>query len=121
MELSTFIAEVAYLFSALASLACALLLIRAYLRKDTRVLLTRSFAAAQLLVDSYKQNANRLLLWSGICFVAFMVQNILLLVDVAWARVGSLLLIRHSVGMVGALVLLIGLVVARPMDTTAST
>ncbi|WP_426756791.1 DUF5985 family protein [Myxococcus sp. Y35] len=51
-------AEAVYMLCALTSLACAVLLLRAYKRTGTR-----------------------LLLWSGLCFVGMVVSNVLLFVD----------------------------------------
>ncbi|AKQ69373.1 hypothetical protein A176_006285 [Myxococcus hansupus] len=51
-------AEAVYILCALTSLACAVMLLRAYKRTGTR-----------------------LLLWSGLCFVGMVVSNVLLFVD----------------------------------------
>jgi len=41
-----------------------------------------SLICAVLLLRGYSRNGVRLLLWSGLCFVGFFVNNALLLVDV---------------------------------------
>ncbi|QQR45218.1 hypothetical protein JKA73_03505 [Myxococcus xanthus] len=51
-------AEAVYILCALTSVACAVLLLRAY-----------------------KRTGMRLLLWSGLCFVGLVVSNVLLFVD----------------------------------------
>ena len=51
-------AEAVYILCALTSVACAVLLLRAY-----------------------KRTGMRLLLWSGLCFVGMVVSNVLLFVD----------------------------------------
>ena len=74
-----------YLLCALTSLACAVLLLRGYRRSD-----------------------QRLLLWSGLCFVGLFVNNALLVLD---ARVGQDLSAARSIpALAGVLLLLYGLV-----------
>ncbi len=53
-------AEAVYILCALTSVACAVLLLRAW-----------------------KRTQSRLLLWSGLCFVGLAVSNVLLFVDLA--------------------------------------
>jgi hypothetical protein len=84
-------AEVVYVLCALTSIACAALLFRGYRR-------TRA----------------RLLLWSGLCFLALMVNNMMLFVDnVVFAgevvpAVGPLM--RSGVAVIGLALLLYGLI-----------
>jgi hypothetical protein len=78
--------DVVYLLCALTSLACAVLLLRGYRR-------TRA----------------RLLLWSGLCFVGFFLNNTLLIVDLRIAQV-DLAFIRLVPAVAGVALLLYGLV-----------
>ena len=80
-------AETVYLLCALASILCALLLLR-----------------------GYRQKGIRLLFWSGLCFVALAANNILLFVDlVLWPGV-DLQIYRSLAAVAGMMVLLFGLV-----------
>jgi Family of unknown function (DUF5985) len=81
------IARVIYLLCALTSLGCALLLLRA-------------FAARRA----------RLLLWSGLCFVCFFVNNVLLYLDLEVFTATDLSLIRTIPIVVGLALLLYGLI-----------
>ena len=76
-----------YVLCALTSAACAVLLIRGYLR-----------------------NRVRLLLWVGLCFVGLALNNILLFVDVRIAPDVDLSLWRSLPALAGLLVLIYGLV-----------
>ena len=84
-------ATLVYALCALTSLACAILLLRGYLSSRAR-----------------------LLLWSGLCFLALMVNNMMLFVDnVVFAgqvvpAVGPLM--RSGVAIVGLALLLYGLI-----------
>jgi hypothetical protein len=80
-------AEAVYILCALTSLACAVLLLRGYGR--TRM---------------------RLLLWSGLCFVALAVSNLVLFVDLVVIPGRDLSLVRSSLGLVGVATLLYGLI-----------
>lgn len=78
-------ANLVYALCALTSLACAVLLLRGYVRSRAR-----------------------LLLWSGLCFVGFFVNNALLVVD---ARiVFDLEVVRSLPSVVGVLLLVYGLI-----------
>ncbi len=80
--------QVAYLLCALTSLLCFALLLRAYL-----------------------QNHSRLLLWSGVCFGFYTLQNTLLVLDlIVFPTQISLVFWRTLSGFVGSLVLLFGLI-----------
>ncbi|MGE6756972.1 DUF5985 family protein [Corallococcus interemptor] len=80
-------AEAVYILCALTSLACAVLLLRAWRR--TRM---------------------KLLLYSGLCFSAFTVNNVLLFVDLVLIPAGDLSLARTVTSLVGSGVLLFGLI-----------
>jgi hypothetical protein len=75
-----------YLLCALTSLACAVLLLRAY-----------------------RTNRVRLLLWSGLCFACFALNNLLLAVD-AQVIERDLSAIRSLPSLLGIALLLYGLV-----------
>jgi hypothetical protein len=76
-----------YFLCALTSLVCAALLLRAYGRRRTR-----------------------LLAWSGIAFVGFALNNVLLFVDLVVAPSVDLALARALTALGAVLVLLFGLV-----------
>jgi hydrogenase/urease accessory protein HupE len=80
-------AESVYALCALASIACALLLGRAYLRARVR-----------------------LLLWSSICFVGLAINNVLLFVDLTVLPNVDLSLWRSLAAIGGMLVLVKGLI-----------
>lgn len=80
-------AESVYLLCALASAACAIMLLRAYHR-------TRA----------------RLLLWSALCFAALTANNILLVVDLVVFPAIDLSTWRSAAALAGLLIMLYGLV-----------
>lgn len=80
-------AEAVYILCALTSAACAVLLLRAWRR--TRM---------------------KLLLYSGLCFVFFTVNNVLLFVDLVLLPAGDLTLARTVTSLVASGVLLFGLI-----------
>jgi hypothetical protein len=80
-------AELVYLSCALASLLCAILLIRSYLT-----------------------NRTALLLWSSMCFVGLALNNALLFVDLSIAPALDLSLYRTLVALAALLLLLFGLI-----------
>ena len=80
-------ALIVYALCALASLICAVMLLRGYQR--TRV---------------------RLLLWSGLCFAAFALNNVLLIIDVRILIERDLSVVRSLPSLVGIALLLYGLV-----------
>jgi hypothetical protein len=81
-------AEAVYILCALTSVACAVLLLR-----------------------GYRRSGMRLLLWSGLCFVALAISNVVLFVDlVIIPEDVDLSLIRSSLGLVGVATLLYGLI-----------
>jgi drug/metabolite transporter (DMT)-like permease len=81
-------AETVYLLCALASLACAGLLLR-----------------------SYRNSRMPLILWTSLCFVGFAVNNILLFVDLAvLPEAVDLRMWRNLIGLLGVSVLLYGMI-----------
>lgn len=80
-------AEAVYILCALTSMACAVLLLR-----------------------SYGRSRQRLLLWSGLCFVALAVSNLMLFVDLVVVPGLDLSLWRSSIALVGVATLLYGLI-----------
>lgn len=81
-----------YSLCAVTSLACAVLLLRSYLK--ARALKTRA----------------RLLLWSGLCFVGLTVNNVLLFVDLIIVPNIDLSIWRHCATLAGLALLLYGLI-----------
>jgi hypothetical protein len=80
-------AEAIYILCAATSIACAVLLLRAYLRSRARFLL-----------------------WSGLCFAFLGLNNILLYIDLAVFDDLDLRLVRHATALAGLLLLVWGLV-----------
>ena len=81
-------ASVVYALCALTSLACAVLLFRAYRRSSAR-----------------------LLFWSGLCFVGLALNNILLFIDlIVLPTTVDLSLYRDITAVAGIMVLLFGLI-----------
>lgn len=69
-----------------------------------------SLGCAVLLLRGYAASRSRLLLWSGVCFVWFTVNNVLLFVDREVIQDVDLSLARSGTAFVGALTLLVALV-----------
>jgi hypothetical protein len=80
-------AEAVYILCTLTSAACAILLLRGYWRSRAR-----------------------LLLWSGLCFLALVVNNALLFIDKVILPDVDLSIWRTSTAMVGLVLLLFGLI-----------
>ena len=80
-------ATVVYILSAATSLACALLLLR-----------------------SYRQRRVRLLLWSGVCFIGFALNNLLLIIDTEIVPETDLSIIRTMPTLIGVFLLVYALV-----------
>jgi hypothetical protein len=80
-------AEIVYVLCALASVACAGLLLR-----------------------SYGRSRLRLILWTGLCFIALAANNVLLLLDLMVVPSIDLSTLRIAVGLAGAAVLLYGMI-----------
>lgn len=78
------IASLVYLLCAVTSVACALLLLRGYLK-----------------------SRERLLLWSGLCFVGLSISNIGLVIDKEFAM--DLSMARSIPSLVGLMLLVFGL------------
>ncbi|MEW6736665.1 MAG: DUF5985 family protein [Acidobacteriota bacterium] len=76
-----------YVLCAATSLACALLLIRGYLRSRVR-----------------------LLLWSGLCFIGLALNNIILFIDMVIVPEVDLSLWRNLIALGSLLLLLYGLI-----------
>lgn len=81
------IARVIYILCGLTSLACAVLLLRGYVKSRAR-----------------------LLLWSGLCFVCFFLNNVLLYADVEVWTAADLSLVRVLPVIVGLVLLIYGLI-----------
>ena len=69
-----------------------------------------SLVCAVLLLRSYRRSRLRLLLWSGLCFACFALNNILLIVDVRVLPEQDLSLVRSLPSLVGIALLLYALV-----------
>ena len=80
-------AEAVYILCAATSIACAVLLLRAYLRSRARFLL-----------------------WSGLCFAFLGLNNILLYIDLAVFADVDMRLLRHATALAGLLLLVWGLI-----------
>lgn len=80
-------AEIVYILCAVTSLSCAVMLLRAYYTKHTR-----------------------LLLWSGICFSFLALNNILLFVDLVLVPHADLFLLRSLPIVIGSSLLIFGLI-----------
>ncbi len=80
-------AAVIYILCAATSLACAVLLLRAYGKSQVR-----------------------LLFWSGLCFVGLALNNALLFIDLIVLPERDLLLLRSTPALIGVLLLIYGLI-----------
>jgi hypothetical protein len=80
-------AETVYVLCAATSIACAVLLLRGYIRSRTR-----------------------LLFWSSICFVGLALNNVLLLVDLVIVPGVDLSIPRNLAALAGMVALMAGLV-----------
>jgi hypothetical protein len=69
-----------------------------------------SFACAYLLLRSYASTRVRLLLWSGLCFIGLLLNNVVLFIDKVVAPDVDLSLVRLLPALVGLLLLLFGLI-----------
>lgn len=83
-------AEAVYLLCGVTSVACAVLLLRAYMESKTQ-----------------------LLFWSSLCFGGLALNNVLLFVDLVIVPSADLGVIRSALALVGMMVLLLGLVSER--------
>jgi hypothetical protein len=73
-----------------------------------------SLACAILLLRGYRRTSVRLLLWSGLCFIGFFLNNALLVVDVRVVPSQDLSLVRSLPLLIGVAVLLYGLIWETP-------
>jgi hypothetical protein len=69
-----------------------------------------SLACAVLLLRGYRESRARLLLWSGLCFACFCLNNVLLIVDVRILPDNDLSVIRSIPSLIGIALLIYGLV-----------
>jgi len=69
-----------------------------------------SLLCAILLLRGYVKSHYRLLLWAGICFVFFTLNNLLVITDKFFVPDYSLLNLRLSVSLAGIILLLYGLI-----------
>jgi hypothetical protein len=69
-----------------------------------------SLACAALLLRGYRRSGVRLLLWSGLCFACFCLNNILLIIDVRLAVEHDLSVVRTIPSLIGIALLIYGLV-----------
>jgi hypothetical protein len=67
-----------------------------------------AIACALLLLRAYRRHGSRLLLWSGLCFVGLSLNNVLVVVDLVIFPNVSLFPIRNGLALVGMLLLLYG-------------
>ena len=65
---------------------------------------------AVMLLRGYARTHVRLLLWSGLCFLGLMLDNVMLYVDVVMVPDVSLTIVRKVPGLIGISLLLFGLV-----------
>lgn len=80
-------AEAVYILCALTAVACAVLLLRAW-----------------------KRTQSRLLLWSGLCFGFLAANSFVVIIDLLIIPEGDLTLIRNSLSLAGVGVLLFGFI-----------
>lgn len=69
-----------------------------------------SLACSVLLLRGYRRSGARLLLWSGLCFACFFLNNALLIVDVRLLPEQDLSVARSIPSLIGVALLLYGLV-----------
>lgn len=69
-----------------------------------------SLACAVLLLRAYSHNRVPLLLWSSLCFAGLVVNNVLLVVDLVVLPEGDLLLFRNLSALVALALLVFGLI-----------
>jgi hypothetical protein len=81
------VAEAVYVLCSITSAACAILLLKGYLRSRTK-----------------------LLFWSSICFVGLAAHNALLFVDLVMLPDIDLFYLRNTIGLASLCVLLYGLI-----------
>jgi hypothetical protein len=69
-----------------------------------------SLGCTWLLLQGYRRSRARLLLWSGLCFAGFFLNNVLLLVDTQMMLTHDLSVVRSLPSVAAILLLLYGLV-----------
>jgi hypothetical protein len=69
-----------------------------------------SLACAVLLLRAYRTSGARLLFWSGLCFVGLALNNALLFVDLQLVPQTDLFLVRSLPALLGLLALIFGLI-----------
>lgn len=69
-----------------------------------------SATCAILLLRGYKGSGARLLLWSGLCFLGFALNNVLLIIDVQIGPSADLSIIRTIPSLLGIGLLLYGFI-----------
>ena len=69
-----------------------------------------SLLCAVMLFRGYARTGVRLLLWSGLCFIGLMLDNIMLYVDLIVVPTFSLALWRKVPGLIAIMLLVFGLV-----------
>ncbi len=69
-----------------------------------------ALGCAALLGRGYRRSRVRLLLWSGLCFLALALENVILFVDVVLIPEEDFSALRLTVALVGVALLLYGLV-----------
>lgn len=111
------VSNVIYCLCAITSALCAGALFRAYYRRDAFILITRSFAAAELLLDHYLMRGNKLLFWCGTCFVGLLFTNILLVLDFVLVHERDFTVLQHAISLLGVISLLYGIIAERVSDS----
>lgn len=69
-----------------------------------------SLGSAVLLLRGYAVSRSRLLFWSGVCFLWFTANNVLLFIDLELVQDIDLSIARSGTAFVGALTLLVALI-----------
>ena len=69
-----------------------------------------AFACAALLLRGYQRNRFRLLFWSGLCFIALSLENLILFLDRIVLPEADLSFLRLGIALVGLGLLLYGLI-----------
>ena len=69
-----------------------------------------SLFCSSLLLQGYRRARTRLLLWSGLCFAGFFVNNVLLIVDLRVMPERDLSILRTLPVLVGLALLIYGMV-----------
>ena len=99
-----------YTLTALSSLLTLYWLFRSFKTEESRLIVTRSFSSARLLLDGYRKSATRLLFWCGICLVGLCASQILLVIDRIYLPEIDLSLPRHVLSLTSLGCLLYGLI-----------